>query len=322
MDSVRRNQQMPFTNKPQVFNASINTVTIGCGENAVTLGGANVYPLYSFDAPIANAPKIGVEISDLGIDTTLPELAAYYAGAETLAELAQKAEQMEGADFVVLRLDSADPNGDNKSVEDCVAEVQAVAAVLTKPLAIMGCKNSEKDVELFSKISELLADKNILVLSAKEEDYKAIGAAAGMAYHQVVSAESAVDINLAKQLNVLMSQLGVSANSMVMNLGSAAAGYGFEYVASTMDRVKGAALTQNDTMLQMPVVTPVGGETWSVKEVLLNEADMPVWGSREERGIQMEIVTASACLASGSDAVILRHPAAVSTISKMVADLM
>ncbi len=139
-----------------------------------------------------------------------------------------------------------------------------------------------------------------------------------MAYGQKVAAESSVDINLAKQLNVLISQLGIQAGNTVMNLGSAAAGYGFEYVASTMDRVKSAALTQNDAMLQMPVVTPVGSDAWSVKEALLDEADMPEWGSREERGIQMEIVTAAACLASGSDAVILRHPKSVKTISELI----
>jgi acetyl-CoA decarbonylase/synthase complex subunit delta len=106
-----------------------------------------------------------------------------------------------------------------------------------------------------------------------------------------------------------------------MNLGSAAAGYGFEYVASTMDRVKAAALEQNDTMLQMPVITPVSLETWSVKESIMSEADMPEWGSREERAIEMEIVTASACLTSGSDAVILRHPESVKTIAAMIAAL-
>jgi acetyl-CoA decarbonylase/synthase complex subunit delta len=118
-----------------------------------------------------------------------------------------------------------------------------------------------------------------------------------------------------------MTQLGVPAKSIVMNLGSAAAGYGFEYVSSTMDRVKSAALEQNDTMLQMPVMTPVASEAWSVKEAIMAEADMPEWGSQEERGIRMEIVTASACLASGSDAVILRHPTSVKTVAALVAAL-
>ncbi len=312
---------MPFTNKPQVFNASIQTVSFGSDGHETTLGGANVYPLYSFDAPIVNAPRVGVEISDLGFDAAIPGLAAAYEGADTVVEQAKRAAAFEGADFLALHLESADPNGRNASVEDCVATAKAVCEAIDKPLAIMGCKNVEKDTELFVKLAETLQGRNVLLLSAREEDYKTIGASAVLAYGQKIGAESAVDINLAKQLNVLLSQLGVPAASTVMNLGSAAAGYGFEYVASTMDRVKGAALTQNDTMLQMPVVTPVGDEAWSVKEALLEQEDEPEWGSREERGIQMEIVTASACLASGSDAVILRHPESVKTIAELISAL-
>ena len=161
----------------------------------------------------------------------------------------------------------------------------------------------------------------ILVLSARDENYKAIGAGAGLAYGQKVGAESAVDINLAKQLNTVMTQLGVNAQSIVMNIGSAAAGYGFEYVASTLDRVKDAALSQSDAMLQMPIITPVSADTWGVKESIMPEADMPEWGSQEERGIEMEIVTAAAVLASGSDAVIMRHPEAIRTIAAMIGEL-
>ena len=106
-----------------------------------------------------------------------------------------------------------------------------------------------------------------------------------------------------------------------MNVGSAAAGYGFEYVVSTMDRIKGAALSQGDAMLQMPIITPVADECWNVKEATASEADMPAWGPAEERGIKMEIVTAAAVLASGSDAVLLKHPQSVATVAKMIKEL-
>ena len=159
-------------------------------------------------------------------------------------------------------------------------------------------------------------------MSAKEEDYKAIGAAAGLAYAQKVGAESAVDINLAKQLNVVLTQLGVAAESIVMNVGTAAVGYGYDYVISTMDRVRAAALSQDDKMLQMPIITPVASETWSVKESTASEEDAPGWGPVEERGVSMEVQTAAACLVSGSDAVILKHPQSVATISKMIKELM
>ena len=121
---------------------------------------------------------------------------------------------------------------------------------------------------------------------------------------------------------MLLGQLGVPAGSVVMNVGSASAGYGFEYVASTLDRVKAAALAQTDNMLQMPIITPISTETWGVKEAIMPEADMPEWGNQEERGIEMEITTAAACLASGSDAVIMAHPAAIGTVAKMIDVLM
>lgn len=312
---------MPFKRDPQTFSGRINEVTVGTGDNTVTLGGENVMPLFAFDAPIENKPIIGVEVSDLGIDTTLPKMAEYYKGADDVVAQAQRAAAIPGADMVVLTLDSADPNKDDRSIDECVATAKAVADAIDVPLAIAGCNNIEKDEHLLSKIAEELQGKNVLLLSAREENYKTLAASAGLAYNQKLGAESAVDINLAKQLNVLIGQLGVPANNIVMNLGSAAAGYGFEYVASTMDRVKSAALDQNDVQLQMPIVTPVGNEAWSVKESIVSEEDLPEWGPREERGIQMEISTAAACLASGSNAVLLRHPESIATISAFIADL-
>ena len=312
---------MPFTGKSGKFNAAIRTVEIGTGDKAVKLGGENVMPLYSFDAPIENAPKIGVLITDLGMENEVAGIKDYYAGASSFAEIAKKAEEMPGADFVVLRFEGADPNGEDRSIEDCVAIAKEVGDAITAPLVIEGCKNVEKDAELFTKVAEALQGKNVLIMSAREENYKTVAAAAGLAYGQKVGAESAVDINLAKQLNVLIGQLGVDPANVVMNVGSAAAGYGFEYVVSTMDRVKAAALSQGDVQLQMPIITPVADEAWNVKEAMASEADMPEWGSLEERGIDMEIETAAAVLASGSNAVILKHPASVATISKLINEL-
>lgn len=313
---------MSFVPKKQTYNAHINEVVLGVGDKAVTIGGQNVLAFHTFDGEIANAPKIGVELTDAGMAMcTMPGEQKFYEGCATVADMAKRAAEMEGASFICLHLEGADPNGENKSVDECVELAKSVADATDMPLVVMGCKNIEKDTELFNKIAEVLAGKNILVLSARDENYKAIGAGAGLAYGQKVGAESAVDINLAKQLNTVMTQLGVNAQSIVMNIGSAAAGYGFEYVASTLDRVKDAALGQSDAMLQMPIITPVSADTWGVKESIMPEADMPEWGSQEERGIEMEIVTAAAVLASGSDAVIMRHPEAIRTIAAMIGAL-
>ena len=312
---------MSFAPKTQPFSGKINTVTLGTGDNAVTLGGQNVLPFYTFDAPIENAPKIGVEISDAANEWDVPGIVDFYAGCTTMADYAKKAETMDGADFICLNFESADPNGANRSTADCVADAKAVAEVVTKPIVVMGCKNLEKDGELFAAIAEALSGKNVLFMSAKNENYKTVGASVALANGQKVGAETADDINLAKQLNIMLKGLNVPAESIVMNIGTAAVGYGYEYVASTLDRVRAAALAQSDADLQMPIIAPVSTDTWGVKESSASEEDEPAWGCREERGIGMEISTAAANLTGGADAVIMRHPAAVATIKKFIAEL-
>ena len=312
---------MSFEPKKQPYSGKINAVTLGTGDKAIVIGGQNVLPFYTFDAPIEHAPKIGVEISDLAGEWKSAGLSEFYAGCTTMVDYAKKAETMEGADFLCLHFESADPNGANRSVADCVADAKAVAEAVSMPIVIMGCKNIEKDGELFSKIAEALQGKNILVLSARNEDYKTVGASVALAYGQKVGAETADDINLAKQLNIMLKGLTVPAESIVMNVGTAAVGYGYEYVASTLDRVRLAALDQSDADLQMPIIAPVSPDSWGVKESTASAEDEPAWGDQEERAIGMEVATAAADLTGGADAVIMRHPAAVATIKKFINEL-
>ncbi len=312
---------MSFVPKTQPFSGKINAVTLGTGENAVVLGGQNVLPFYTFDAPIENAPKIGVEVSDAADQWDVPGLIEFYAGCTTMAERAKKAETMEGCDFICLNFESADPNGADRSVEDCVADAKAVAEVVTKPIVILGCKNMEKDGKLFGAIAEALQGKNILVMSAKNEDYKTVGASVALACGQKVGAETADDINLAKQLNIMLKGLNVQPESVVMDIGTAAVGYGYEYAASPFDRIRLAPLAQSDADLQMPILATVALDTYGVKESSASEADEPAWGSREERAIGMEVSTAAADLTGGADAVVLRHPASMATIKQCITEL-
>ena len=204
---------MAFTPKKVAYRGAINAVTLGTGDKAIVIGGQNVLPFYTFDASIENAPKIGIEISDCASEWNVPGLKEFYAGCTTMADYAKRAETMPGADFLCLHFESADPNGANRSVADCVADAKAVAEVVSMPIVVMGCKNIEKDGELFSKIAEALQGKNILVLSARNEDYKTVGASVALAYGQKVGAETADDINLAKQLNISPHQLSYVTHS-------------------------------------------------------------------------------------------------------------
>ncbi len=312
---------MAFTPKTAAYSGKINAVTLGTGDKAIVIGGQNVLPFYTFDGAIEHAPKVGVEISDAADTWTCKGLVDFYAGCTTMAERAKKAETMEGADFLCLHFESADPNGANRSVADCVADAKAVAEATTMPLVIMGCKNMEKDGELFSKIAEALQGKNVLIMSAKNEDYKTVGASVSLAYGQKLGAETADDINLAKQLNIMLKGLSINPANIVMDIGTAAVGYGYEYAASTFDRIRLAALQQSDADLQMPILAAVSVDTWGVKESTASEEDEPAWGCQEERAIDMEVSTAAANLTGGADAVVMRHPAAIATIKKFITEL-
>ena len=312
---------MSFAPKTAPFSGKINAVTLGTGDKAIVIGGQNVLPFYTFDAPIENAPKVGLEISDAAASWDYAGLSEFYAGCTTMADFAKKAESLDDCDFICLNFVGADPNGANRPVADCVADAKAVAEVVTKPIVVLGCKNLEKDAELFSAMAEALQGKNVLFMSAKNENYKNVGASVVLASGQKVGAETADDINLAKQLNIMLKGLNVSLENVVMDIGTAAVGYGYEYAASTLDRIRLAALAQGDTDLQTPILATVCNDVWGVKEATASEEDEPAWGCREERAISMEVATAVADLTGGADAVILRHPASAATVKKFIAEL-
>ena len=313
---------MSFAPKTAPFSGKINAVTLGTGDKAIVIGGQNVLPFYTFDAPIENAPKIGIEVSDVAADWSHESLKAFYAGCATMVDYAKKAETIEGVDFICLNFVGADPNGMNRSVADCVADAKAVAEAVSLPIVVMGCKNLEKDGELLAAIAEALAGKNVLIMSAKNENYKTVGASVALANGQKLGAETADDINLAKQLNIMLKGLNVNPASVVMDIGTAAVGYGYEYAASTFDRIRLAALAQGDADLQMPILAAVCNDTWGVKESTASVEDEPAWGCREERAISMEVATAAADLTGGADAVVLRHPESVATIKKFITELL
>ena len=312
---------MAFTPKTAPCSGRIHAVTLGTGDKAITIGGQNVLPFYTFDAAIEHAPKIGVEISDAAENWTVPGLAEFYAGCTTMAQRAKKAETLEGVDFLCLNFESADPNGAGRSVAACVADARAVAESCTLPLVILGSRNVEKDGQLFAALAEALQGKNVLIMSAKNENYKTVGASVALAYGQKVGAETADDINLAKQLNIMLKGMSVKPESSVMDIGTAAVGYGYEYAASTFDRIRLAALQQGDSDLQMPILAVASLDAWSVKESTATEEDEPAWGSLEERAIHMEVATAAADLTGGADAVVMRHPKAIAAVKQFITEL-
>lgn len=313
---------MAFKTSVQKYQGRISEVQLGTGDSAVRLGGENTLPFYSFDGEMGQKPAIGMEITDITPELWTPELQDLYKGVSSDAAVwAKHVQDTYSPDFICLRFEGADPNGMDRSAEECADVAKQVADSISIPLVIAGTNNHEKDAKIFEKIAAATDGKNVLLLAATEDNYKTVGAAGAMAYGHKVAAESSVDINLAKQLNILMTQLGVKPESIVMQIGCAAVGYGFEYVASTFDRIRLAAFGQNDKTLQMPILTPVSFETWNVKESLASIEDEPLWGDRLERGLAMEISTAASVIVSGANAIVLRHPKSVETIRTLVDSL-
>ncbi|WP_373599603.1 acetyl-CoA decarbonylase/synthase complex subunit delta [Paraclostridium bifermentans] len=313
---------MAFKMSVQKYSGKISEVEIGLGESSIKIGGENILPFYNFDGNQQNTQKVGVEMLDVYPDHWTEGMKEIYKDvADDSVKWAKYIEENIKPDFICLKLEGADPNGLDKTPEECAQVAKDIASSISLPIVIAGTGNFEKDAKVFEKVAQVTDGHNCLFMSATEENYKGVGAAASMAYNHKVGAESSVDINLAKQLNVLLTQLGVKPENIVMNVGCSAVGYGYEYVASTMDRIRLAALSQNDKTLQMPIVTPVSFESWNVKESVASIEDEPAWGCQEARGISMEVSTAASALAGGANAVVLRHPKSVETIKTLVSEL-
>ncbi len=196
---------MSFVPKTQPSNAKINAVTLGTGDKAVVLGGQNVLPFYTFDAAIEHAPKIGVEISDAAQRVEGSGYPQFYAGCETMADYAKKAETMPGADFLVLHFESADPNGANRSIEECVADASRPLPMWSPCPSSWAAEHRKKDGELFSKIAPRPCRVRTSWCSLPAAGLQRPSALPSpLAYGQKVGAETADDINLAKQLNIML----------------------------------------------------------------------------------------------------------------------
>ncbi|MGB9840799.1 acetyl-CoA decarbonylase/synthase complex subunit delta [Thermovenabulum sp.] len=310
---------MAYKNPQQKFQGKIKEVVLGEG---LKLGGESVLPFYSFDGDTGNTPKVGMEVWDIPpVDWPEGLMNIIKDVADDPAKWAKFYAEKYNPDFITLRFIGANPDTLNRSPEECAEIAKRVAKNVDVPLVIAGCDSNEKNARIFTKVAEVLSNKNYAFLSAVEGNYKEVGAAVGLAYGNLVVAESSVDLNLAKQLNILLTQLGVKPEKMLMNPGVSSVGYGFEYVITTLDRIKLAALEQNDTTLQMPIIMPVSFETWKVKESVASKEDAPEWGDREERGIAMEVSTAVGVLTAGANAVILRHPKSLDVVRGFINEM-
>ncbi len=314
---------MTFQPSKQVYSGKIKEVTLGSGDKAVTIGGRGVYAFHSFEGAMPNAPRIAMEVwdKDPSEDWAAAAKAPFSDVLGDPAAWARKCVSEYGAEIIVVQTKSADPNGDNRPAADVAATVKKVVDAVDVPVVVWGVANHDKDVDVMKLVAESCTGRRIALSPVEEGDYKQIGAAS-LGYQQLVVASSPIDVNLAKQLNILLGNLGVSTDNLIIDPTTGGLGYGLEYTYSVMERLGQAALTQEDEKLQQPVIANVANETWKCKESNLSNEDAPELGDATQRGILMEAVTAVDLLLAGADVVVMRHPEAVKMVRNYIAKMM
>jgi acetyl-CoA decarbonylase/synthase complex subunit delta len=296
------------------YSGKIKEISLGQGKKTVTVGGESCYPFY-------HKPRVAMEIWDMEPEEWAEAaLSPFKDVLSDPAAWAKKCVDQYGAEMIVLQLKSIDPNGKDASADEAVATVKKVLDAVDVPLIIWGSANVEKDEEVLKKIAEQCQGKNLILGPVEDKNHKGIGAAA-MGFGHTVISSSPIDVNLAKQCNILLENLGVSADKIIIDPTTGGLGYGLEYSYSVMERIRMAALAQGDDKLQLPLINNLGNEVWKCKEAKMKGAEAPTLGDPEKRGILMEAVGAVAYLMAGSDVLIMRHPEAIRLVKSYI-DLM
>jgi acetyl-CoA decarbonylase/synthase complex subunit delta len=308
---------------PQItYTGVIKEVTLGKGSKAVTIGGENSYPFHLFEGEIPHPPRIAMEVYDVPPEDW-PETALepFRDVVHDPVAWARKCVGTYGAELIALQLVSTDPNGLNRPAEEAVETVKKVATSIEVPLIVWGSANAEKDGDVLRKVAEACDGMNLIIGPVVEGNYKQVGAGA-IAYRHTVIASSPIDINLAKQLNILLGNLGIPDGQIIVDPTTGGLGYGIEYTYSVMERDRMAALSQQDERLQFPIICNMAREVWKTKEAKASAEEAPALGDAQKRGILMEAVTAVMLLLSGADVLVMRHPDAIKLVREIISDLM
>ena len=292
----------------------------GTRSSTVTIGGETTLPFLNFEGDIPNPPVVAIEIQDRRPDGWSPVLTEAWGDViDEPTSWAKKAEGY-GADIILLQLNLTDASGEETTPEKAAHITKSVLEATGLPLIIFGPGEAEKDNELLVAVAEAAAGERVVLGICEEKNYRTIVAAA-LAHGQLVNARTPIDVNLAKQLNILISDMGLGLDRILMDPTTGALGYGIEYAYSVMERLRLAAL-QGDGMTQQPMLVTPGVEAWRIKESRTNDDIPEAWGDWERRGINWELITAGTLLQAGADILVLRHPKTVSVIKRMIDKLM
>ena len=303
----------------QKWSGKINEVIIGKEPSLVKVGGEEGLPFLFMEGKIPNIPRIAFEIQDISPVDWPQELVCCYQGVlENTLQWAKMYQDKYQAELLCLRLQGAHPDYGNKSKDAERKLVQEILKNIKVPLIILGCGDDSKDNEILPSCCEVARGQQCLIGEVSQDNYRTLTVAALADGHNII-AQSPIDINIAKQLNILVSDMGMPAERIVINPTIGALGYGLEYAYSIMERARLAALS-GDKMLAMPFICFVGQEAWRAKEAKAKQDEFPQWGPEKERGIIWEATTAVALLQAGADILVMRHPKAVDYVRKYISE--
>ncbi|MCK4262402.1 MAG: acetyl-CoA decarbonylase/synthase complex subunit delta [Dehalococcoidia bacterium] len=298
---------MEYRPPVEAYSGTVREETIGKGGMALKIGGENILPFHFFDeGSNPNPPKFALEILDMepaGWPEHLTE--PFGDSLSDTVNWARKCEAL-GADAVFLRLVSTDPAVADSSSDDAAALTRKVAESIGIPLIVYGSGDDKKDAELLPKVAEICDGMSLLIGPVVKENYQVVGKTI-LDHGHKISAQTPLDINLLKELNVKLSHF-CPAESIVIDPQSAALGYGMEYTFSLMERVKQLGVIVKDSMTQMPIIADLGGECWKTKQAM----------ESKEQGLLWEGITALSLLLAGANILVLRHPETLRLVKEMM----
>jgi acetyl-CoA decarbonylase/synthase complex subunit delta len=319
---------MPVAIPKESWSGSVRTVTIGATVEeggtraaAVTVGGAQTLPFMHFEGETPHRPLIAIEIKDRCPDDWSALLLEAWKDVKDDPGAWARAAETAGAELIQLTLSlTAEGSEVPNTPEAAVTAVKAVLGATGLPLIVFGPGQPDVDNDLLVAVAEATKGERLVLGICEDKNYRTIVATA-MANGHLITARTPMDVNLAKQLNILVADMGMPQDRILMDPSTGALGYGIEYGYSVMERLRLAAL-QGDANCQSPMVVTPGAETWKTKEAKVGDGVPDAWGSWEERAIGWETLTATALLESGADIVVLRHPESARRVRMAIADLM
>ena len=312
-----------FSVPGETISTEIRTVTLGGSgtrTSSVAIGGAAALPFRHFEGNTGRPQVVAMEVFDQ-LPRNYPDSLreAYGDLVKDPAAMAKYCVEEIGAEVISVRLEATHPDSGNKSPEEAAKVVESVLKSVGVPIIVTGPGNFSKMNDVMKQIASAFASENLLLNWAETDNYKTLAAAA-MGYGHCVVAQTPIDVNMAKQLNILMTNMGLAPEKIVIDAMTGALGYGLEYTYSVMERIRTAAFT-GDPMLASPMVCTPGFEVAKTKESKAPEKDFPLWGSAKERGALLEIATAMSLLNAGADMLVMYHPTAARTVKRKIVEM-